>query len=89
LNTDENFSHYDFPIGVIQKVECATNIVHYILGKGVNIEHAVDQITSKIEWLEPAMRPVYDFSRLQTGKGIKENERYKNFQKRWRLLFVE
>ncbi len=79
LNTDENFSNWRCPHGGVTKLELAANIGKFIFGKGVKVERTAEQVKSKIEWIEGAMRSAYDFTTSQTGEGIKENEGYENF----------
>ncbi len=38
-----------------------------------------EQVKSKIEWIEGAMRTAYDFTTSQTGEGIRENEGHESF----------
>jgi hypothetical protein len=69
-------------VGRVKKLELVANIPHKIFAKGDKVECTGEQIKSKIEWIEAAMRSGCDFSTSETGEGIKENEGYKRFQKR-------
>ena len=79
LNTDENFSNWNCPQSGVTKLELAANIDKYIFQEGVKVERTAEQVKSKIEWIEGAMRTAYDFTASKTGEGIRENERHHSF----------
>jgi hypothetical protein len=79
LNIDENFANWCHLAGQEKKLELAANIACNIFAKGVKVKCTSEQIKSKIEWIEAAMRSAYDFSTSETGEGIKEIEGYESF----------